>query len=278
MDPSQSVEQSTNMQDISNKSPNTINRPKLHQLWDKIDSEIGHALDKADQTLQQPKRLQIWSPAVARAGEIKRYWKKAHISNVLAGLDGRIALNKKASKLGIHDDLTEDIAELESRYDRAVATFSQLASTAQEQRNIHLDGLISNMEPRPDKQSEATLQALKSVKMAETELQLFKKLRQTLRPMTGGPIFQVKVPHDMAVEVDAFVHQFNTSQISTSHSSTLENILQHSIRHKRSINPGESWDTSIDKDKLETSILMYCHQHFQQAKQTLFGTGPLAEQ
>ncbi len=31
------------------------------------------------------------------------------------------------------------------------------------------------------------------------------------------------------------------------------------------------------KDKLETSILMYSHQHFQQAKQTPFGTGPLAE-
>jgi hypothetical protein len=264
------------VQAISNKSPNTINRPKLQQLWDKIDSEIGHALDKANQTLQQPKRRQIWSPAVARAGEVKRYW-KARISNVLAGLDGRIALNKKASKLGIHDDLTEDITELESRYDSAVATFSQLASTAQEQRNIHLDGLISNMEPRPDKQSKATLQALKSVKMAETQLQLFKKLRQTLRPMTGGPISKVTVPHDMAVEVDAFVHQFNTSQISTSHSSTLENILQHTIRHKRSTNPGESWDTIIDKDKLETSILMYCHQHFQQAKQTPFGTGPLAE-
>ena len=95
--------------------------------------------------------------------------------------------------------------------------------------------------------------------------------------MTGGPISQVAVPRDMAVKVEAFLHQSPPLQVTTSHSPTLKDILQHTICHKRSSHPGELWDTIIDKDKLETSILMYCHQHFQQAKQTPFGTGPLAE-
>jgi hypothetical protein len=87
----------------------------------------------------------------------------------------------------------------------------------------------------------------------------------------------VDVPQDLALEVESFTSQISKSNsIRTEPSSKLEQILQRTIRTKRSEDGTEVWETLIEKDKLESAILMYCHQHFQQARQTPFGQGPLA--
>ena len=91
---------------------------------------------------------------------------------------------------------------------------------------------------------------------------------------------RVEVPSDLALEVEAFTSATNTTidskAIATTPLSNLEHILQRTIRTKRTKDTTEQWETIIDKEKLEKAILLYCHQHFQQARQTPFGKGPLA--
>ena len=54
----------------------------------------------------------------------------------------------------------------------------------------------------------------------------------------------------------------------------LKALLSRTIRTKRQ-DGTEEWTTIFDRDKLERAILLYNHQHFQQAKHTPFGNGTL---
>jgi ribosomal protein S12 methylthiotransferase accessory factor YcaO len=61
----------------------------------------------------------------------------------------------------------------------------------------------------------------------------------------------------------------------TTNDTTLQEILQHTIRKKQSQGT-EEWVTIIDQAQKEKAILMYNHQHFQQSQETPFGSGTLA--
>ncbi len=88
---------------------------------------------------------------------------------------------------------------------------------------------------------------------------------------------RVDIPNDLALEVASFQSVSSTpGAIETEPLSNLEHILQRTITTKRNKDAIESWETIIDKDNLEKAILMHCHQHFQQARQTPFGHGALA--
>ncbi len=165
------------LSDLAQKSVDQISVQKTQKLWDKVGKEIGYTLEHSEQVLQIPTRRRPWSPELANAGIVKRYWKN-RIANVLAGLDGQLSLNRIASQHNINDDHTQDIGTLEQRYDDAAAKFTNLAAQADSQRHHHLDCSIQALRSRRDKKSQATLRALKAIKMAEQQTQMFKKIRQ----------------------------------------------------------------------------------------------------
>ncbi len=77
------------MAEISRKDPKQIRQDRLSSIWEKIDFDIGLVFQLADKTLHQPKRqIHEWSPALAHAGAIKRYW-RIRLSRAQSGLSGR---------------------------------------------------------------------------------------------------------------------------------------------------------------------------------------------
>jgi hypothetical protein len=108
-----------------------------------------------------------------------------------------------------------------------------------------LDRSISQLEIRCDTASKKALQALKAVKAAENQTQMFRKLRQTLRPFTGGSVSKVNVPSDLSVEVDKFLHgQSQPSQLALDSDSE----LQQTIRTKQfQDETSNQWETVIER-------------------------------
>jgi hypothetical protein len=220
--------------------------------------------------------MRAWSPELAQAGVEKRSW-KTRIANALAGIDDQLTLCKTSQKHNIRDDQTQDISELEARYDLAAERFKVTALKATVIRHNNLDNSIRSLELRHGKGSKEQLRAIKAIKSSEHQTQMFRKIRQTFRQVTGGSVSRVDVPSDLALEVEKFTKANLQGPINTKASAHLKNILQRTIRTKRSHDTTEEWETIIEKDKLETAILMYCHQHFQQASEAPFGIGVLAE-
>ncbi len=52
-------------------------------------------------------------------------------------------------------------------------------------------------------------------------------------------------------------------------------LLKQTIKTRRK--PNKEWTTIIDKEQLEQALLLYSQQHFQQARYTPFGSGPLPD-
>ncbi len=154
----------------------------------------------------------------------------------------------------IEDDQTMDLRVLEERYEAAASNFAALAANADAQRASHLAASIDQLASKRDNQYRKELKALKAMQKAENQVQVFRKLRNTLKPITGASVSKVDVPKDLAVKVKTFFMSSSIpSQISTSHDSVLEEILQHTIRNKRGKDTEEVWETIIDKEKFDPS-------------------------
>jgi hypothetical protein len=78
---------------ISKLPASAIRRDAIIAKFEQIDAEITRVFEQATKSLKIPKHTHLWSPAWARAGATKRYW-KARIKNVWAGQAGSIALQQ----------------------------------------------------------------------------------------------------------------------------------------------------------------------------------------
>jgi hypothetical protein len=174
--------------------------------------------------------------------------------------------------LQIQDNFSNDISTVESKYLKAQSFFQKILSQTKEHRERHLDQMLSDYSTTTTTDSKEGRKAINAIKGAEKQQRMFRNIKRTLRPIRPSSVSRVDIPNDML----PFVTQTDESNpcIETS-SLALQSILQRTIRIKRS-QCTEEWTTLIDQRQLETAILMYNHQHFQQSKTTPFGSGTLA--
>ena len=160
---------------ISKLPASAIRRDAITAKFEQIDAEITRVFEQATKSLKIPKHTHLWSPAWARAGATKRYW-KARIKNVWAGQAGSMALQQLRIKYNIQDDGTSDMITLRNRYDLAVKQHSILTKRDSECREHHLDQLIAtkSLEAAYDKAAKRELAELKSLKEAEKQSKVFK--------------------------------------------------------------------------------------------------------
>jgi hypothetical protein len=123
---------------------------------------------------------------------------------------------------------------------------------------------------KPDPELQQELKAIQQIQRTEKMQQLFRHIRNTLKPMRRGIISQVEIPPDLSHALES---QLDLKSPITTSTDKVTNILQRIIRHKQTAT--EEWTTVINQKTLETSILLFCSQHFQQASSTPFGSGQL---
>lgn len=261
---------------ISRLPSHQIRREKVAAMYEQIDAEITRAFDTATASLNIPKSHRQWSPEWAAAGASKRYW-RARIKNVWAGHDDTEALHKLRVKYNIADDGTTDINTLTQRYDMAVKHHSSITKRDVDYREHHLDHLIEvkSAEVEFDPTAKKELSALKSLKEAEKQSNVFKKIGRTLKPMSSGGISRVEIPLAMSNAMQTH-HLGPTEGPIQNTNEQLRDVLKRTIRTKKS-DGTEEWVTILDKDQMENAILLYCQEHFQQASATPFGHGHLAD-
>ncbi len=241
-------------------------------MWDKLDNEVGHIFKYAESQLKVPAHITSWSPAIVKAGAIKRYW-RTRLIQVQHGKPYSPKLLRKSRKRELSDDLTTDLEELEARHDQATKDYEIASNLDEELRSSHLEALIQTCQSQETAQKSSELSALKALQRSEKSIKMFKKIRSTLKPIQGSADSRVDVPNDMVPHIDE--HNPETENITTPNKD-LQEILQRTISTKRK-DGSEEYCTIFDQQKLETSILMYNHQHFQQARQTPFGSGLLSK-
>jgi hypothetical protein len=110
---------------------------------------------------------------------------------------------------------------------------------------------------------------------AEKQLKTFAKtLTRVLKPRFSGALSRVQVPKDMGAHIDALPNIPGEGRI-TNNDTDLKDILQRTIRVKRQ-DGAEEWVTLYDKQKIESALLRYCEEQYQQAAATPLGKGHLA--
>jgi hypothetical protein len=260
----------TNLHKISLLAPEAIRRERLESLWEQLDEEIGRVFHQAETVLRIPKNTKRqWSPALAKAGAVKRYWRiRLHRAH-----DGHFEiLSRKARELQIRDDGTDDLPTLQARFDSATKHFASMVHRDVQLREDHINTLQAQLITNSSPEGREELKALKNLQKTEKTQRIFRKIKNTLRPIRSGSLSRVEIPQDMATEMSKLNIPMRPIQQPTSPLST---ILQRITRQKRRAN--EEWVTVIDQATVEQSVLLYCQQHFQQAKQTPFGSGHLSK-
>jgi hypothetical protein len=66
---------------LSHLPPPQLRCSILQLMWDKRDSEISYIFQYAESHLKAPALCTSWSPAIVKAGAIKRYW-RTRISHI----------------------------------------------------------------------------------------------------------------------------------------------------------------------------------------------------
>ncbi len=120
-------------------------------MWERIDRELSFIFKLGEESLNNPKQSKrAWSPALAKAGAIKHYW-RIRLSKVRAGASNIDALKIKAQEYNIEDNFSEDIPTLEARINEATVQCASIVNRSVVMRDDHDDTLIQNLEGRKDK-------------------------------------------------------------------------------------------------------------------------------
>ena len=262
------------MDNLSKLPPGKVNTTRMQSMWDKVDLEIGNAIKDGEKSLNIPTKSREWSPALAKSGAECRYW-KARIYNSIHGRCGQQGLVKLAHKYAIPDDGTTDRLELEKHLNAATRQHAFITKRDVDFRDTHTDSLIAALELQSDPDSKRSLKDLKALKRAEKQSQTFSKIRRLLKPSNSGAVSRLDVPQDMAQHIQNRPSGQVEGQI-TNDDKNLKDILQRTIKVKRQ-DGAEVWETLVDKAHLESSLLMYCEEHYQQATTTPLGSGYLAK-
>ena len=212
---------------ISKLPTDEIRKAKLQEMWDKLDDELTTIFQVAEKGLRIPTRTtRAWSPALAKAGAEKRYW-RLQLSHAIKGTTGGFPMQQKAKEANIEDDCAEDIPTLEGRYNRATVQYASMVDRSIILREDHIDTLIKNVEGRCDKESRQELRALQAQKRAEQQRGMFRKIRQTLKPFQTGAISRIMIPKTMAQEIKISQGQNPKEPTAiTNNSPTLQSILE----------------------------------------------------
>ena len=253
---------------ISHLPPNHLRNPRLEEMWNKVDKEIGWIFAYAEKALKVPKFKTDWSPTLAHVGSICRYW-RTRLSLIKSGNPINQKLRRTKTILKIQDDLTNDVISIETCFAKAQQSYQALRYKDKEARREHLETLYSQYSTPLAKNKRKAVAAICG---SELQQKMFRNIKRTLRPMQSTSVSRVDIPIDMVPYVENDEAQdlcINTK------SDSLKTILQRTIQRKRTQGP-EKWVTLTDQVPLEKAILMYNHQHFQQSKNTPFGSGNLA--
>jgi hypothetical protein len=106
---------------LANKSllpTEQINTLKIQRAWDKLDKEIGRIFHHAEGNLKVSQATRSWSPELARAGAVKRYW-KSRWNSAIKGNDTIVQFLAESIRLHIDEDWTNNCDLLAQRYDEA---------------------------------------------------------------------------------------------------------------------------------------------------------------
>ena len=256
----------------SKQDPSLVCKEKITALWEKLDNEIGRVFQSAEKALKTPRKsAHKWSPALAKAGAVKRYW-RVRLAWAQSGKHDLPNFSRRAFELRLTDDGSTDVAVLQQRYDAATKHFASITSRDVQMREDHLQQLQLQMAQNPNPEIKAEIQSIRSLLRTEQAIKTFRKIRNTLRPIRSGTLSKVEIPWELGEELAKSSTDQTSAQSPSPEAAT---ILQRIIRHKRQAT--EEWVTVIDKPTLERSILLFCQQHFQQAAQTPFGSGHLAK-
>ena len=184
---------------LSFLNSDTLNRQRLLEQWDKLDIEIGILFKFSEEALKTPTQRKAWSPFLAKAGATMRYW-MIRLAHAQAGKSYGVKLLRKSCKLEIVDDLTNDTTELTKRLDLAMSKYEHAAQQDDRLRADHLDTMISCS---PASSKDSNMNALKSIKKAETQKKMFSRISATLKPSRSGSVVRVDVPEDLLPYVEA---------------------------------------------------------------------------
>ena len=246
---------------------------KILKSWEKLDNEIGIIIRQAENELYVPSKKPMWSPMLMLAAQTKRYWKRRW-QKALYNDSKDPSLVALSKRFQIRDDWSFHIPTLLNRYDEATKALVNILKQDATHRTSFFASRIEELEGRRDAESIKEAQALRALKKTEEQVQTFKKIRHSLKPKGSSGLSRVDIPKDMAERLNTLQHS-GKGQLS-SEDDQLTEIIQRTIRVKRKDSP-EEWVTIIDKNQMEQALLSYCNQHFQQAKDTPFGTGLLSQ-
>jgi hypothetical protein len=137
-------------------------------------------------------------------------------------------------------------------------------------REDHLQTLQLQLAGNSRREIKEEIRAIRLLQRTEKIQKVFKKIRNTLRPIRGSTLSRVEIPKDLSVALLSMPIQESPLP---SPGQTAISILQRIVKQKRKTH--EEWITVIDQATLEKAILLYCQQHFQQAAETPFGSGQL---
>ena len=226
---------------LSHLPSDTLNRQRLLEQWDKIDKEIGILFKYSEDALKTPKQRKAWSPTLARAGAIMRYW-KTRLAHAQAGKSYGVNILRKSRELNIADDLTNDTEELKKRHDLATSEYENAAQKDDLLRVEHLDTMISSF---PASSKDSNLKALKALKKAEAQKRMFSRISATLKPSRSGSVSRVDVPADLLPHVEA--QSPDTLQVSTD-DEDLKELLSRNEDLEELHNPDkkERWHRGMD--------------------------------
>ena len=220
---------------LSHLPSQILQRPRLLEMWNKVDREVGEIFQEAELALKTPTQRKLWSPALASAGAEKRYW-KTRLAHAQRGTSYGVKILRKRRELNITDDLTNDIAELQRRHDNATKKYEHAAAQDDHLRAEHLQDMIQSQE-----KSSSTLTALKSLAKSEAQKKMFTRIKATFKSLRPGSVSRVDVPVDITPHLD--LQNPDNNHISTDNED-LKDILARTIRTKRQ-DGLEEWTTII---------------------------------
>ena len=239
------------------QSGRRYSKPRLRRLLNKLDTDMGRAMQSGEQSLRQPTQKFQFSPTLRKFGLLQQYWRtrfKDHFheqtsERTFQTIEDEIRRHDPEFKLpGREQDLTIDAIRKE--FTAATTALRQAQKQAGPLRYKFQNDLVEKYREEGD---------LKRMRIVERTIQsehtraMYRKIGSDMKPQQRSSVNQIIMPHHPDPVQDALL---------TPH-EVLATVDEDSI----------VWEHVFDQVTIEEELLAYNRESFRKAAESPLGSG-----
>ena len=243
--------------DLIIQNQRRYSKPRLRRLLNKLDADIGRAMESGEKCLHTPAQKFQFSPTLRMAGLIQQYWRTRFKDHFQDTVSERTFQTIEDEIYRYDQDFALPDREKELIIDEIRVGFTAATTALRKaQRNAGFLRYHFQLELVEKYRAEGDYDRMKIVEnnmAAESCRAMFRKIGNDMKPQQRGSVNQLIMPHHPTPEVDALLgpHQ------------VMDMVPEEEIK----------WEHVFDQGQIEDHLLDYNRASFRKGAESELGSG-----